>query len=78
VGRNQSTLPAYWNFDLRVGRRVPIGPVELGVTLDVFNLFNRDNVLEVNNVRAVETPPFGAPTRVSDPTRLQFGLRVSF
>jgi outer membrane receptor for ferrienterochelin and colicin len=78
VGRNQSTLPAYWNFDLRVGRRIPAGPLELGLTLDVFNLFNRDNVLEVNNVHLQEAPPFGAPTRVSDPTRLQFGLRVTF
>ncbi len=83
VGHNQSTLPAYWNFDLRLGRRIPVGPVDLDLTLDVFNLFNRTNVLEVNNVRyeSSDLEPnekFGDPVRVADPTRLQFGLRVSF
>ena len=83
VGHNQSILPAYWNVDLRVGRHIPVGPVDLELTLDVFNLFNRTNVLEVNNVRYRSAdlqvnPDFGAPTRVADPTRLQVGLRVSF
>jgi hypothetical protein len=83
VGHNRSTLPAYWNFDLRIGRRIRLGGVDLDLALDVFNLFNRTNVLEVDNVRYLSAdltpnPDFGTPTRVGDPTRLQFGLRLSF
>ncbi len=83
VGRNRETLPAYWNVDLRVGRRIPAGPAELDLTLDVFNLFDRGNVLEVANVRYLgpslePNPEFGSPTRVADPLRLQFGLRLTF
>ncbi len=83
VGRDEETLPTYWNVDLRVGRRIPLQPLELEATLEIFNLFNRTNVLEVNNVRyrsraLDENPDFGHPTRVADPARLQFGLRVTF
>jgi hypothetical protein len=83
VGHNRSTLPAYWNFDLRIGRHLPLGRLDVDLTLDVFNLFNRTNVLEVDNVRYLSAgltrnPDFGTPTRVGDPTRLQFGLRLSF
>ena len=83
VGRNEEILPAYWNVDLRMGRRIPLQPLELEATLEVFNLFDRANVLEVNNVRYLndaldENPHFSQPTRVADPTRLQVGLRVTF
>jgi hypothetical protein len=83
VGHNQSTLPAWWNVDLRVARHVPIAPIELELTLEAFNLFGRANVLEVDNVRylgdvSLPNPDFGQTVRVSDPTRLQVGLRVRF
>jgi len=83
VGRNQSTLPAYWNVDLRVGRRIPVGPLDLELTLEFFNLLDRENVLEVNAVRYLspeldENPEFGEATRVADPRRLQVGARLRF
>ena len=62
---------------------IPVAPVALEATLDVFNLLNRENVLQVNNVRYLNAqlapnPQFGAATNVADPRRIQFGLRVSF
>jgi len=83
VSRNSGQLPNYFDVDLRIARTVPVGPVALEATLDVFNLLNRKNVLEVNGVRyqnfqLVPNPQFGAPTIVADPRRIQFGLRASF
>jgi hypothetical protein len=83
VSRNSGELPDSFNVDLRIARTVPVGPVALEATLDVFNLLNRKNVLQVNAVRysnaqLAPKPEFGAATIVSDPRRLQFGLRVSF
>jgi hypothetical protein len=83
VGRNAGTLPPFWNVDLRVGRRLPVGPLAVEATLDFFNLLGRANVLDVDNFRYVESEEhenetFGTPTRVADPRRLQFGVRISF
>lgn len=83
VERNSGELPDYFNVDLRVARRIPIGPVGLEAIFEVFNLFNRDNVLEVNNVafanaQLAPNPAFEDPTRVTDPRRLQLGARLSF
>ncbi len=83
VGRNEGELDDYFSVDLRVARRIPIGPVALEAIFEVFNLFNRENVLEVNNVfyasaQLSPNPNFGNPTRVSDPRRIQLGARVTF
>ena len=83
VSRNSGRLPNYFDVDLRVARTIPVGPVALEATVDVFNLFNRENVREVNSVfcadfQCTPSPQFGVPTIVGDPRRLQFGLRVSF
>jgi outer membrane receptor protein involved in Fe transport len=81
--RNSGELKEFFNTDLRVARRIPIGPVSLEAIFEVFNLFNTENVLEVNNVLYLNTllapnPAFGTPTRVADPRRIQIGGRVSF
>jgi hypothetical protein len=83
VSRNSGVLPTYFNVDLRIARTIPVGPMALEATMDVFNLLNRKNVLDVNAVRYSNTqfapnPQFGAPTVVADPRRIQFGLRASF
>jgi len=76
VGRNSGELPDYFTVDARVARRIPIGPVGLEAIFEVFNLFNRENVLEVNNV--IISPDFERATRVGDPRRIQLGARVTF
>lgn len=83
VGRNTGKLPDQFNVDLRVARRFPLHRSALEAVVEVFNLFNRRNVLEVNNVRFANTqldpnPAFGDPTRVADPRRVQLGARLSF
>lgn len=83
VGRNQAELPDFVNADLRVARRFPIGRCTLEATVEVFNLFDRENVLEVNPIRYADaggdpSPTFGRPTRLADPRRVQLGARVSF
>jgi hypothetical protein len=83
VGRNSGELPDYFTVDARVARRIPIGPVGLEAIFEVFNLFNRENVLEVNNVQFANAqlapnPDFERATRVSDPRRIQLGARLTF
>ena len=83
VSRNSGQLPNSFNVDLRIARTIPVGPVALEATLEVFNLLNRENVLQVNDVRYKNekdepNPLFGVPNRVADPRRIQFGLRASF
>jgi hypothetical protein len=83
VSRNSGVLPNFFDVDLRLARTVPVGPVALEATLEVFNLLNRENVLQVNNVRYQNPqleprPEFGAPNIVADPRRIQLGLRASF
>ncbi len=83
MARNSGDLPDLFNVDLRIARTIPAGPIALEATLDVFNLFNRTNVLQVNAVRYLNAqlapnPRFGAATIVADPRRIQFGLRASF
>jgi hypothetical protein len=83
LDRNSGELSYYFNVDLRVARRIPIGPVGLEAIFEVFNVFNRENVLEVNNVafanaQLTPNPAFEDPTRVTDPRRIQLGARLSF
>jgi hypothetical protein len=83
VSRNAGELNEVINVDLRVARRVPIGPVGLEAIFEVFNLLDRENVLEVNNVRFANAtltpnPTFGDTTRVADPRRIQLGARLTF
>ncbi|HLN93393.1 MAG TPA: hypothetical protein VK389_05990, partial [Thermoanaerobaculia bacterium] len=82
-GRNERTLPDSLTVDVRVARRFRLGRATLEGIVEVFNLFNRKNVLEVNNVRYATAelspnPSFGTPTRVADPRRVQLGARVTF
>ena len=83
VSRNSGQLPNSFNVDLRVARAIPLGPVALEATLEVFNLLNRENMLQVYDTRYLNEQndldsKFGTPNRVADPRRIQFGLRASF
>jgi hypothetical protein len=83
VGRNSRSLPSLFNVDLRIARQVRVRWAAIEGIVEVFNLFNRKNVLEVNNVRFASAeldpnPDFGRPTRTSDPRRIQVGARLTF
>jgi hypothetical protein len=83
VGRNRRTLPEFINVDLRLARVFRLGRAAVEGIAEIFNLFDRRNVLEVNNVRYLTSglapnPAFGTPTRVADPRRVQIGARLTF
>jgi hypothetical protein len=53
VGRNTGLGPMFVSTDLRVGRRIHFkadSPVALELIFDAFNLFNRTNFRDVNNI----------------------------
>jgi outer membrane receptor for ferrienterochelin and colicin len=83
AGRNRRTLPVSINVDLRLARRFRFDRAAVEAIAEVFNLLDRKNVLEVNNVRYTTSqlepnPDFGDPTRVADPRRVQLGARLTF
>lgn len=85
---NNARMPATYSFDLEVERRVTVGAVRLAVLLEVYNLFNRKNVVYVYPVtgRPDYSGPFtphsreydNDPTHYGDPRTVYVGLKVGF
>ena len=87
IGRNSYEGPGYASVDLRIAREFAFnGRVRLDVTLDLFNLFNRTNVKDVNTVWGsidFNSPPlpqfgFGTPREVFNPFQTQLGVKLKF
>jgi len=81
VGRNSARQPSTATVDLRVSRLFRIGTQRLEAILEGFNLFNRTNILALNNTYGtglLPAPTFGQPTLAGDPRQIQLGLRWSF
>jgi hypothetical protein len=85
VGRNAGTMPWQATVDLRVSKRVPLGPrAAVEGIVEVFNLFNRTNYTEVNNIFGTGAypgsplPTFGRFEQAGPPRQIQLGARVSF
>jgi hypothetical protein len=88
IGRNAYQGPGFATVDLRVGREFPVNArARLELMLDVFNLFNRVNVKDINTVWGSidypNTPPaaalgFGTPRDVFNPRQVQFGAKLKF
>lgn len=70
----------YQSFDIRFRKDFPeIRGTTLGVTLDVFNLFNHDNLGCYNTGVATNDPTFGnAQCTVGDARRAQLGVEYNF
>ena len=89
-GGNQRVLegrergPWYKAVDLRLRKDFPsFGGTRLGVTADLFNILNSDNLGNFDDVAVspggVTNPNFGhAREVVSDPRRFQLGLQYDF
>jgi outer membrane receptor protein involved in Fe transport len=78
-------MPGYATVDLRASRRFPIGGrVNIEAVVDVFNLFNRTNYTEINNIfgRGAypdnPVPTFGQLERAAPPRQVQLGARVNW
>lgn len=85
VGRNSGTLPNQAAVDLRVSRRFPLsGRVRLDGIFEVFNLFNRTNYTEINNIFGTGVYPtspvstFGQFTQAGPPLQVQLAVKINF
>jgi outer membrane receptor protein involved in Fe transport len=70
--RNAFRVKAYSDVDLRVEKKVAFGNQAVSVLVEAFNIFNRDNVANVN---AVSGATFGTPVAYLPGREVQFGIR---
>jgi outer membrane receptor for Fe3+-dicitrate len=85
VGKNTGIMPYQAFVDVRASRKFRVTErVQLEAILEVFNLFNRTNFTEINNVfgRGVyptnPLPTFGQFTQAAAPRQTQLALKLSF
>ena len=84
VGRNAGTLPSQATVDLRVARRFALGRVSVDGLFEIFNLFNRTNYIEINNIFGTSAfpgaplPTYGQFTQAGPPLQIQLAARVTF
>jgi len=82
LGRNAFRSPGFFQVDLRVSKAIPIGErLHLDLIADGFNLFNRLNVLSVNQLcdpTAGATCAAGQPSAAYDARQFQFALKLAW
>ena len=90
VGRNAGRFPCFDDlsetcgtatFDARLSRVLTFGAHRIELMLEGFNLFNRANVVNVNNTignNPTPSPTFKQVTAVGDMRQLQLGARWTF
>jgi Carboxypeptidase regulatory-like domain len=82
LGRNRFTSPNFFQWDMRLSRRIPLGErFKVDVIADVFNLLNRTNIAAVNQLcdpSAGSTCTAGQPTASYDARQFQFALKLSW
>lgn len=85
IGRNAGLLPAQATVDVRVARRWPLGGSRnIETMLEAFNLFNRSNFTDVNNIFGTGTYPsnplatYGQFLQAGPPRQIQLAVRLSF
>jgi len=87
LARNTYRLPSQFSVDPRVTRHIPIGPVDVELIAEAFNVFNNKNVNFASNTfysfnasTNTLTPlaSFGAPLGDSGSRILQLAAKVTF
>jgi hypothetical protein len=85
VGRNTGTMPNQATVDIRLSRRFGIGKdVSVDGIFEVFNLFNRTNYTEINNIFGTGAypsnpePTFGQFQQAGSPLQIQLAARINF
>jgi hypothetical protein len=82
VARNSLRLPGTATLDLRVLKAITVKPHgKLDLVFEVFNVFNRVNVTELNTVYGGGLTPlatFGRPIGAGAPRHLQFSIDFEF
>jgi hypothetical protein len=82
LGRNAFTSPNFFQVDMRLSRRIPLGErFKIDLIADAFNLLNRTNIAAVNQLcdpLAGTTCNAGQPTASYDARQFQFALKLSW
>jgi len=82
LGRNPFNSPGFFQIDLRVGKRIPLGErMNLDLIADAFNILNRTNVIAVNQLCDPGSSSMcyaGQPTAAADARQFQFALKLSW
>jgi carboxypeptidase family protein/TonB-dependent receptor-like protein len=85
LGKNSLEGPGYVSLDGRISREFSLGGKATGeISVDVFNVFNRANVKDLNTVwgsadpSVPPIPSFNTPREVFNPRQAQIGLRLRF
>ena len=85
IERNSGTLPSQATVDVRVNKIVPLGSrARLETIFEVFNLFNRANFTDVNNVFGTGVypssplPTFGQFLQTGPSRQMQLALKITF
>jgi Carboxypeptidase regulatory-like domain/TonB dependent receptor-like, beta-barrel len=84
VQRNDGSMPTQATVDIRVAKRFAFGRANIDGFFEVFNLFNRTNYTEINNIfgpgpfPGSPFPSYGQFTQAAAPLQVQLAARVSF
>jgi hypothetical protein len=85
VKRDAATLPSQATVDLRVNKRIRLGGrASLDAIFEVFNLFNRTNFTDVNNIFGTGAyptsplPTFGQFQQAGPPRQAQIAVKLNF
>jgi hypothetical protein len=85
IGRDSGTLPSQATVDVRINKRIPLGGRNsIDAIFEVFNLFNRTNFTDVNNIfgtapyPASPLPTFGQFQQAGAPRQVQLALKLNF
>ncbi len=84
-GRNSLNFPTFFSVDPRITRDIPIGPATLQIIVEAFNIFDRSNVVGVNQgfysasgTTLTKLSAFGTPTTSFGPRIVQLAAKVIF
>lgn len=73
--RGSHTLDTGYDLDLRIEKQITIGPGNLRISADFFNVFNSDRVTGINTLTGAY---FGEITNLVYPRRFRLGVRYLF
>jgi len=75
--RNSGRGATLWTVNLRLAKAIVIGPTNLNLIVEAFNVFNHVN--PTNYIGNMQSASFGRPTSAATgpfgPRQIQFGIR---
>jgi hypothetical protein len=82
LGRDKFNMPMFFQFDMRLSKGITLGErMRLDLIADVFNLFNRTNIVAVNQLcdpLEGSTCAAGQPSAAADARQLQFAVKLNW